>query len=127
MEAKIKHLEFIENVIERMARNSFMLKGWAITIFAGVLALADTNHVLIPLIATIVTTIMFWYLDSFYLQQERLSKNVYIVACMIKLEQHQLMILISHSKTPKKNFLQRKIQFVDVYFLKLKNDFMEFF
>lgn len=28
MEAKIKHLEFIENVIERMARNSFMLKGW---------------------------------------------------------------------------------------------------
>lgn len=60
-----------------MARNSFMLKGWAITVFAGVLALADTDHIFVPLIATIVTTVMFWYLDSFYLQQERLYLSLY--------------------------------------------------
>lgn len=28
MENKIKHLEFIQGVINRMANNSFMLKGW---------------------------------------------------------------------------------------------------
>jgi len=29
---KIKHLEMIEAVIERMAKNSFQLKGWAMTL-----------------------------------------------------------------------------------------------
>ena len=31
MDNKIKHLEMIEAIIERMANNSFLLKGWAIT------------------------------------------------------------------------------------------------
>ena len=35
MEAKLKHLEFIQTVITRMATNSFLFEGWAITIAAG--------------------------------------------------------------------------------------------
>ena len=31
-EQKIKHLEMIEAVIERMGNNSFQLKGWAVTL-----------------------------------------------------------------------------------------------
>ena len=38
---KIKHLEMIEAVIERMAKNSFQLKGWAMTLVAAVGALAS--------------------------------------------------------------------------------------
>lgn len=34
-EAKICHLEMIQNVITRMNSNSFLLKGWSITIFVG--------------------------------------------------------------------------------------------
>ena len=38
-ENKIKHLEMIENIIERMAKNSFQLKTWAVTLVTLVGAL----------------------------------------------------------------------------------------
>jgi hypothetical protein len=34
MDAKLKHLEFIQAVISRMSTSSFIFKGWAITIAA---------------------------------------------------------------------------------------------
>lgn len=43
VESKIKHLEMIQNVISRMARNSFALKGWAVTLIAGIFALAGKD------------------------------------------------------------------------------------
>ena len=36
MDRKMKHLEMIQGVISRMANNSFMLKGWAVTLVAGI-------------------------------------------------------------------------------------------
>ena len=38
---KLKHLEFIQGIITRMANNSFMLKGWAVTLVAGIFALSS--------------------------------------------------------------------------------------
>lgn len=32
MDNKLKHLELIQGVINRMASNSFKLKGWAVTL-----------------------------------------------------------------------------------------------
>ena len=43
MEDKRKHLELVQGVINRMASNSFMLKGWAVTLVAGIFALAATD------------------------------------------------------------------------------------
>ena len=40
MEKKLKHLEMVQGVINRMANNSFMLKGWAVTLVAGIFALS---------------------------------------------------------------------------------------
>lgn len=34
---KVSHLEMIQGVINRMAGNSFALKGWAVTLVAGIL------------------------------------------------------------------------------------------
>ena len=42
-EARIKHLEFIQSVITRMATNSFLAKGWALTV-AGALYGFAVNH-----------------------------------------------------------------------------------
>lgn len=39
MESKIKHLEMIQGIINRMASNSFYLKGWAVTLVAGIFAI----------------------------------------------------------------------------------------
>lgn len=36
MENKIKHLEMIEHIIERMAKNSFQLKTWTMTLVAAI-------------------------------------------------------------------------------------------
>ena len=43
MEDKRKHLELVQGVINRMAGNSFMLKGWAVTLVAGIFALAGKD------------------------------------------------------------------------------------
>ena len=71
MEAKVKHLEFIQAAISRMAGNSFLLKGWTATLAGSLLALtfkeADRKYVLLSLLVILV----FWSLDSFYLSHER--------------------------------------------------------
>ena len=71
MEAKLKHLEFIQAAIARMATNSFLFKGWAITIAAGLGAFAavDTKTALLGI--ALATTAIFWGLDGYYLWLER--------------------------------------------------------
>ena len=33
---KIEHMKMIQSIIERMSRNSFALKGWVVTLVAGI-------------------------------------------------------------------------------------------
>lgn len=77
MEAKMKHLEFIQSIINRMARNSFFLKGWSVTLIAAILALStkDGSAALIPI--AYVPAIIFWFLDAYFLRQERLYRYLY--------------------------------------------------
>jgi hypothetical protein len=42
-ESKIRYLEMIQNVVTRMASCSFSLKGWAVTLVAGILALSSKD------------------------------------------------------------------------------------
>ena len=39
MEQKLKHLEFIQGVINRLATNSFQMKGWSVVLVAATLVL----------------------------------------------------------------------------------------
>jgi len=71
MEAKLKHLEFIQAAISRMATNSFLFKGWAITIAAGLSAFGAANTKASLLTIALVSTVMFWALDAYYLWLER--------------------------------------------------------
>jgi hypothetical protein len=76
-EHKIKHLEFIQSVITRMNTNSFQIKGMSITITAALLALyANSNNPLYFFVA-IIPSIIFWFLDAYYLQQERKFRGIY--------------------------------------------------
>ena len=77
MENKLKHLEFIQNIITRMASNSFLLKGWAITIVTALIALSiDKNNYRYFIVANF-PIIIFWLLDAYYLKQERLFRHLY--------------------------------------------------
>lgn len=73
-----KELDLIQSCINRMASNSFMIKGWAITIYAVVLALLS-EKINILLLCTVMTTVTwaFWYLDAFFLQTEKQFRKMY--------------------------------------------------
>ncbi len=74
---KMKHLEFIQNIINRMNTNSFQIKEWMIAIVSALLALyANSNNATFVFVA-IAPTIIFWYLDAYYLQQERKFRKLY--------------------------------------------------
>lgn len=77
MDAKLKHLEFLQAVISRMAGNSFLFKGWAITIAAVVSAFAAAQSKAAVLAVALVTTVMFWGLDAYYLRLERAFRCLY--------------------------------------------------
>lgn len=72
-----KHLELIQGVINRMASNSFMLKGWTITLVSGIFLITSINDHSFLLFLTALPAIAFWGLDSFYLRQEKLYICLY--------------------------------------------------
>ena len=74
---KIKHLEMVQGVINRMASNSFMLKGWAVTLVAGIFALASKGTDKLYFLIAYIPIVVFWGLDSYYLLQERLYRDLY--------------------------------------------------
>lgn len=83
MDKQTTHLEFIQANIARMNQCSFQMKGWMVTIVSALLALfaaskgeQRTGNVIYIFIA-IVPTILFWILDSYYLQQERKFRGIY--------------------------------------------------
>lgn len=76
-EGRIKHLELIQAVITKMANNSFLIKGWCVTLVAGLLALSakDSNHTLVFI--AYLPLLMMWGMDAFFLRQERLFRKLY--------------------------------------------------
>lgn len=73
----MKHLEFIQATITRMNQNSFQIKGWMITIVSALLALYANSENVVYILVAIVPAIIFWFLDAYYLQQERKFRGVY--------------------------------------------------
>lgn len=80
-ENKVKHLEMIESIIERMPKNSFQLKAWAVTLVTIVGALGAKDRDKRFLLITFIPIIGFWILDSYYIQQERRYKILYQRVC----------------------------------------------
>lgn len=77
MEAKLKHLEMIQGIINRMAGNSFLLKGWSVTLISALFALAakDSNQFFLYL--AYFPCVAFWSLDGYFLWQERMYRKLY--------------------------------------------------
>lgn len=72
-----KHLEFLQGVISRLARNSFLIKGWTVTLVAALFALASKDAEAGYVLIAYLPTLMFWSLDAYYLRQERLFRSLY--------------------------------------------------
>lgn len=91
-----KEIDLIQACIQRMSRNSFMLKGWTVAIYAAILALMkltidgtldnpDTSWVdytrnwqwIAVLFSFIVPLLVFWVLDAYFLRAERKYRIMY--------------------------------------------------
>lgn len=74
---KRKHLEMIQGVINRMASNQFLFKGWSITLIAAIatFSASDNNPVLMTI--PVVATLLFWFVDAYYLMLERAFRGLY--------------------------------------------------
>lgn len=77
MEKKIAHLGFIQGVINRMGQNSFLLKGWGVAIVAALFTLAAQGADQLYVLLAYIFTALLWFLDSYYLYQERLYRTLY--------------------------------------------------
>lgn len=75
--AELKRLEFIQQIITRMANNSFLLKGWSLTISTAIVGLASKNEEIAGDYFMLLPVILFWYLDAYYLSQERAFRKLY--------------------------------------------------
>ena len=75
----VKHLEMTQSVIDRMGRNSFQLKGWSMTIIVAATVLIARTDLQSPFFVFVflIPILGFWGLDGYFLQQERLFREVY--------------------------------------------------
>jgi hypothetical protein len=74
---RIKHMEMIQAVISRLGNDSFLIKGWAVTVAAAFLGFAVTQDKWQLALASIGPTLLFWFLDSTYLRNERLFRDLF--------------------------------------------------
>lgn len=75
-EILFKEIDLIEACITRMANNSFLIKGWTAAIVSALLAVMEQkdNMPYGSMVALVVATV-FWYLDTYYLNLERLYRH----------------------------------------------------
>ena len=77
-ESFLKTIDLLESCISRMAQNSFIVKGWTITLTGVILALVpETLDVRLICIICSMLIISFWIVDALYLKNERKFRNKY--------------------------------------------------
>lgn len=77
MENKIKHLEMIQGIINRMANNSFLIKGWTVALIVGIFTLSNIKKEGFYSAISGIPLLAFWGIDAYYLYQERLYRFLY--------------------------------------------------
>lgn len=70
----IKELGLIQDVIKRMASNSFLVKGWSITLIVATLLFKGSKF---QIFIAFIPLFSFWILDAYYLRQEKLYRKLY--------------------------------------------------
>ena len=86
MERKLKHLELIQGVVNRLSTNSFLLKGWSVILVSAFFALSATKANADFIFLAYFPAFIFWGLDGFCLGQERLYRGLYDRVRLKKIE-----------------------------------------
>jgi hypothetical protein len=73
-EYMLKEIDIIQDIIKRMASNSFMLKGWTVTLVVVTLLLRGTEY---QVLIAFIPLLVFWVLDAYFLWQEKMYRTLY--------------------------------------------------
>ena len=79
-EDRRKHLDMIQAVVTRLAGNSFLIRGWSVTLLAALFALAAQGANPRFAVLAYFPCLTFWCLDTYYLYQERRFRALYEAA-----------------------------------------------
>lgn len=74
---KIRHMEMIQTVVARLAGNSFLVKGWALTLTGAFLGFAVNKSSSGLAAVGLIPVAFFWWLDGYYLRLERLFRALF--------------------------------------------------
>jgi hypothetical protein len=87
-EYMLKEIDIIQDIIKRMAFNSFVIKGWAITLVVVTLLLKGTEKYQVWI--AFIPLLVFWFLDAYFLWQERMYRKLYdwVINNRLKTEEH---------------------------------------
>lgn len=84
-----KEVDLIQSCISRMANNSFLLKGWALSLMAIILTLiAESNCGSTVGLILFFVILCFWGLDAFFLMTERKYRCLYNWVISNRLQQN---------------------------------------
>ena len=64
----------IQHIINRTATNSFIIKGWTVAALGIVLLLSGTRY---QALIAVFALLVFWYLDAYFLRQEKTYRALY--------------------------------------------------
>ncbi len=74
---KLAHLGFVQGAVNRMAGDSFLVKGWSVTLVTAIVALAAKGGGPCLILVAYPPTVVFWLLDAHFLRLERLYRKLY--------------------------------------------------
>jgi len=112
----IKEVEIVQSIISRMASNSFLVKGWAITLIVGILLVDKIDGVDGRISVAFIPLILFWLLDSYFLWQERLYRKLYDWNVTHRLDTNDYLFSLNTERF-KKDVSKRTIPFARTFLL----------
>lgn len=71
------HIALLQGIINRLANNSSSCKTWCLTLVSALLSLAGATHVAEIVTFALVPVVIFGFLDTMYLAQERAYRDLY--------------------------------------------------
>jgi hypothetical protein len=75
--AVIAHINLLQGIITRLANNSASCKTWCVTLVGALVSLAGAVHAPGVITFALVPVVMFGYLDTMYLAQEKAYRDLY--------------------------------------------------
>lgn len=76
-EDRIRHLEMIQGVINRIASHEPQYKGWYVTLIIAINIFSTPNMIRQKVFLVLVITLCFWIITSYYLYIERSYIKLY--------------------------------------------------